>query len=95
METVIDQQTVLVQTQGNMTANISETEAVVLGANRKNYYGVNEVGTRIWQMLESPINADGIVATLLDEYEVEQEECLQSVLAILNDLLEEQLIQAE
>ena len=47
-------------------------ESVLLNVNTENYYGLDEVGARVWLVFsEAPTIADAI-DTLLEEYEVER-----------------------
>ena len=68
-------------------------ESVLLNVNTENYYGLDEVGTRMWAVLsEAPSIADAI-DTLLDEYEVERATLESDVDALLTELLEKKLIE--
>ena len=67
-------------------------ESVLLNVNTENYYGLDEVGTRMWAVLsEAPSIADAI-DTLLDEYEVERATLESDVSDLLIELLEKKLI---
>ena len=48
-----------------------DNEAVLLNVETGIYFGIDAVGTRIWQLLESGSTADKIFAQLQEEYEVE------------------------
>ena len=68
-------------------------ESVLLNVNTENYYGLDEVGTRMWSVLrEAPSIADAI-DTLLDEYEVERATLESDVSDLLAELLEKKLIE--
>jgi hypothetical protein len=67
-------------------------ETVILGLPRGVYYGLNEVGTRVWELLERPTSAERIRDRLTDEYDVESARCLEDVLSVLRDLHTEGLI---
>ncbi len=94
MGTPIDVHTRFVQGADSLAAEISATEVVVLGADRQNYYGVNEVATRIWNLLEAPASAYEITTKLVEEYDIDTDTCLKSVLTVLGEMLDEQLVQA-
>ena len=67
-------------------------ESVLLNVNTEYYYGLDEVGTRMWTVLsEAPSIADAI-DTLLDEYEVERATLESDVSDLLNELLKKKLI---
>lgn len=50
-------------------------EAVILDLKSGVYYGLNDVGARIWNLLQEPRKVDEIRDTLLAEYSVEPEQC--------------------
>lgn len=67
-------------------------EAVILDLASGTYYGLNEVGTRIWILLAEGRDAEGIAAELTAEYEVGIEDARHHVRALVSDLLERKLI---
>ena len=69
-------------------------EAVILDLASGTYYGLNEVGTRIWILLAEGRAEEGIAAALTDEYEVTIEDAHRHVRALVADLLARGLIQA-
>jgi len=67
-------------------------ETVLLDLNNENYFGLNEVGTRIWQLLQSEDNLDKIYDILLDEYDVEAKQLKQDFDDIIKQLVESKII---
>lgn len=61
-------------------------ETVLLDLNSENYFGLDAVGTRVWQLLNDGQDESGMIDILLDEYEVERE-VLERDLAELLDRL--------
>jgi hypothetical protein len=49
-------------------------ETVLLDLEGESYFGLNEVGTRIWQLLQAKPTVAETVSTLSDEYDVSREE---------------------
>lgn len=68
-------------------------EAVILSMKNGKYYGLNEVGRRIWNVIKEPANLDEIQARILDEYEVDEETCYREVSSFLQKMLSEGLIE--
>jgi hypothetical protein len=66
--------------------------AVLLNLQTKRYFSLNETGTRIWAMVQESSSEEEIVATLLDEYEVDDAVARAEVRRILDELVEAQLI---
>lgn len=67
-------------------------EAVILDMKSGIYFGLNEVGARIWQLIQEPINIDILCKTLLSEYNVEEEQCKNDILKLLQEMLAQKLI---
>lgn len=67
-------------------------ETVLLDLNSESYFSLNELGTRLWQLLKIDGNLENIYNTLFDEYEVEAEELRQDLETIISQLLEAGLI---
>ena len=49
-----------------------EGEMVLLDAENGEYYVLDEIGTRMWQLLVEHGDMDKIVTTMLDEFEVDE-----------------------
>ncbi len=71
---------------------IVENEAVILNLDNGMYYSLNEIGTRVWQMVDTGKSSADIVKTLLQEYSVKPEILEKDVEAIITELLQEKLI---
>ncbi|MCP6759810.1 MAG: PqqD family peptide modification chaperone [Fischerella sp. CENA71] len=67
-------------------------EIVILNLKSGMYHGMNEVGSRIWNLIQTPTTVKDIKAAILAEYEVEAEQCDRDLLALLEDLLAAELI---
>ena len=61
-----------IQVSGDVVTRSLAGEAVLLDLASGTYFGLDEVGTRIWQLLGEHGSADAVVAALLDEYDVEE-----------------------
>ncbi len=47
-------------------------ETVLLNLKTEHYFGLDPVGTRIWQVLGETASAEKVVSRLLEEYEVDE-----------------------
>ncbi len=70
-------------------------ETAILHAVSGNYFGLNGVGVRVWDLIQRPQSVGVLLKTLLDEYDVEPAQCERDLLAILNTLADRGLIQVE
>ena len=67
-------------------------EMVILNMHSGLYYGIDTVGSRIWQMLEEKIQPAAMIGRLLEEYEIEAGECSRQVMEFLTELEKNNLI---
>lgn len=70
-------------------------ETVLLDLNSENYFGLDEVGTRIWQLIESSGVLQDIYDTLLAEYEVEPDQLLEDMEQLITDIEKAGLVQLQ
>jgi len=67
-------------------------EIVALHIDKGQCYGMNNVASRIWQLLAEPTSPEQICARLAEEYEVDPGTCRADVDALLAELKAEGLI---
>ena len=67
-------------------------ETVLLDLQTENYFGLDEVGTRIWQLIKETDDLSMIYRTLLDEYEVSDERLQNDLEVLLSEISELGLI---
>jgi hypothetical protein len=70
---------------GWLAAKIGE-EMVMMSVESGVYLGVNEVGARVWEMIEEPKELSELCAGLAAEFEVTDEVCRAEVESFLADL---------
>lgn len=68
-------------------------ESVILNLKTGMYFGLNEVGASVWNLLQQPRSVTDICTQILEEYEVESEQCERDVLTLLHELIESDLIE--
>jgi len=71
-----------------------EGEAVILDLASGTYFGLNEVGTRVWRMIDEGRDAAEIVDIVATEYQADRGTIAQDVARLLNDLSARRLIVA-
>lgn len=67
-------------------------ELVALDVTKGVCYGLNRVGTRIWQLVESPRSAREIAEILVTEFDVSPDVCREQTLSLLRDLAAAELV---
>jgi hypothetical protein len=83
--------TVVACRDGFVEAQIDD-EVVALSIERGACYGMNRVGTHIWNLLAKPIRISDLCARLVAAYNVDPDVCERQVLDLLEDLRAEGLI---
>ena len=68
-------------------------ETVLLDLASESYFGLDPVGTRVWQLLNEGHDESRMIDILLDEYEVEREVLEKDTVELLDRLNEAGLIQ--
>ena len=61
-------------------------EVVILNLSSGVYYGLNEAGTRIWELLQQPRSFKELHSVLIKEYDVQPDTCRQELLKLLLEL---------
>ncbi len=83
----------IVQVNDNHIAgDLLDGEIVIMNKQDNIYYGLNDVGGRIWQLIKEPRPVSNLIDTLMEEYEVDRPTCTSEVMALLNDMAERGLI---
>ncbi|MGB7415744.1 MAG: PqqD family protein [Thermosynechococcaceae cyanobacterium] len=67
-------------------------ESVILNLKTGMYFGLNEVGASVWQLLQQPQTVADLCTAILKDYDVEAAQCESDILALLEELAEAQLI---
>jgi len=67
-------------------------EAVLLDLHSGTYYGLNPLGTRIWQLLAQHKTLSAIAAVIRNEYDVAERQCTADLLELVGDLAQRGLI---
>lgn len=77
----------------NQVASDLAGETVLLSMTTAHYYGLANVGARIWELVREPIRVSAICSVIRSEYDVAAEQCETDVLHFLKDLESSGLIE--
>ena len=70
-----------------------ENESVLLNLETERYYGLDDTGTRMWQVVTKSASIDEGFAELLKEFDVEEELLRLNLSELLGQLVEHGLLQ--
>ena len=82
----------IVVAKDQISSNLG-SEAAILNLKNGVYCGLDPVGTRIWKLIQTPTTVLRVRDSLLDEYQVEPGRCEADLLALLQKLADQQLVQ--
>lgn len=70
-------------------------ETVLLDLSREHYFGLDAIGTRVWQLLREGKSLEQLFDVMLDEFEVGREQLEIDITAFLENLISAGLISLE
>lgn len=62
-------------------------ELVMMDPRQGKYFSLNPVATRIWDLLEKPCTLEELCGQLMEEFEVEAEQCRTEVEEVLSEMV--------
>ena len=77
----------------HIAAKLLKDEAVLLDLKEGFYFGLNDVGSRIWTLVGEERTLGEICDTLITEYEVSRDELERHVHTLVEELLNKGLIE--
>jgi hypothetical protein len=84
---------IIISRQKDVVFNKLDDEIVMMSIKNGEYYGLDNIGSRIWEIIEKPVSVRQIIDILKDEYSVSESQCKNDVNEFLDILLKKDLIQ--
>lgn len=69
-----------------------DDEVIIMSIEADSYFGLDPVGSRIWELLEQPATMDELVSQLVQEYDVSEAECRQDAQDFVTEMVARGLI---
>jgi hypothetical protein len=69
------------------------SEHVLLNLRDGTYYGLEDVGSHIWKMVQNPVSVAEICEAIVETHEVDPERCRRDVVKLLGELMERRLVE--
>ena len=85
-------ETVLCARPGHLSTRVGG-ETAILDCAKGVYFGVNAIGTRVWDLLQVPVRVGDVLGRLVGEFDVAPERCRQDLMAFLVHLLQSGLVE--
>lgn len=67
-------------------------EIVLMDIEDGKFFSLSGTGRRIWELIEASVPVSGIIAKLVAEYDVNEDECAQQIASLVDDLLSRGLV---
>lgn len=67
-------------------------EVVMMSEDQNDYLGLNGVASKIWALLETPMQVSELCDKLQLEFDVSQAQCEQDVVVFLNEMQQRNLV---
>ena len=84
--------TIVVAAEDQVSSDLGG-EVAILDLNVGVYYGLDEVGARVWELIQEPRAVGDVRDVLVEEYDVAPERCERELFALLERLAERGLIE--
>jgi hypothetical protein len=91
---MVSRNSTVVATRDQVSSDL-KGEVAILDLKAGVYHGLDAVGARIWHLLQESKTADQLRDVLLQEYDVDADRCERDLLALLQRLADEGLVEAE
>jgi hypothetical protein len=72
--------------------NEIDGEVIMLSIENSEYYGMDKVASRIWELLDKPLNLKELIARLVIEYDISEQQCTKDTLDFLKKLIDKKLL---
>lgn len=69
-----------------------DDEMVMMDIDKGSYFGLNSMGSKIWELVEEPKSIPDLVNLLTDEYDISKKECEKQVSEFISALVEANLV---
>jgi hypothetical protein len=91
-ERIIPESAVIVVAEGVLASDFG-AEQVILNLHDGVYYGLEDVGARIWKLLQRPTTVLAMRDSLVLEYDVDEGRCERDLRALIADLSARHLVE--
>ena len=82
----------LIQRSPEILHSIVDNEIIMMNIETGKYFGVDDIGGRIWELIENPMTFEALCNTLQAEYEVDEQTCIADTKEFLDTLIEKKII---
>jgi len=92
MKSTVSRSSTVVAAKDQVSSDLGG-EVAILDLKAGMYYGLDEVGARIWELIQEPRAVREVHNMLLSQYDVERERCERDLLSLIQQLADEGLVE--
>jgi hypothetical protein len=82
----------IIKRQSDLVFSKIDDEIIMMSIKNGEYYGLDNIGSRIWEIIEKPVTLKEVVEMLKNEFEVTDEQCRSDVIGFLSALINKELV---
>ena len=83
----------IVSRSADILASDLDQQTVMVDIQNGNYYGLGETGSRIWQLIESPISISSLCEALIEEFAIDLQQCLSDTIDFIATLAKKEIVE--
>lgn len=83
----------IVSASPEQVSGVLNGETILLSSATNLYYGLDAVGSRVWELIQQPRHMSDICSQLAEEFEVDRSTCERDVRELIGKLAEAGLVQ--
>ncbi|HIG66304.1 MAG TPA: lasso peptide biosynthesis PqqD family chaperone [Porticoccaceae bacterium] len=81
-----------IQRQQGMIQAVIDGETIMMNVENGEYYGLDSIASRIWELIETPQTVGALKKQLLEEFAVDDAQCQNDVIQFLTEMGEKKII---
>lgn len=82
----------IITTNKSVLVTELDGEVCMMSVDSGKYYGLNSVGSRIWELAQGKISVREVINVLMAEFEVDEETCMEQTISYIKNLVNEGLM---
>ena len=81
-----DSTCLLLRSPNQLSADLGDGETVLMSVELGQYFSMNEVGARVWALLEQPVTLSRLCQQIEEEFDVDADTCKQDVIGYVTQM---------
>ena len=91
MKSIINTETKVCHNKEIIASEI-DGQIVMMSMENDAYFGMENVASRIWKLIENPVSVNELCQKLIEEYDVSELQCQADVIQFLQEMAEKKVV---